>query len=72
MELCKINGFTIVSKDDDFEKIALLRKAPPKLIFLKTFNLNTGQLVDLMVSNKDKIIAFCNSLENDILEIYVS
>jgi predicted nuclease of predicted toxin-antitoxin system len=26
----KKNGFTIVSKDDDFEKIVLLRKAPPK------------------------------------------
>jgi predicted nuclease of predicted toxin-antitoxin system len=31
----KNNGFTIISKDDDFEKIVLLRKAPPKLIYLK-------------------------------------
>jgi predicted nuclease of predicted toxin-antitoxin system len=32
----KKNGFTIISKDDDFEKIVLLRRAPPKLIYLKT------------------------------------
>ena len=64
------NGFTIVSKDDDFEKIVILRKAPPKLIFLKTFNLNTNKISDLIIENKDEIITFINSTENDIFEIY--
>lgn len=31
-EYAKKNNFTILSKDDDFEKIVLLRKAPPKLV----------------------------------------
>jgi predicted nuclease of predicted toxin-antitoxin system len=66
----KKNGFTIVSKDDDFEKIVLLRKAPPKLIYLKTYNLNTDKLVALILNNKDKITEFENSAENDIFEIY--
>ena len=66
----KKNGFTIISKDDDFEKIVLLRKAPPKLIYLKTFNLDTNKLVDLILENKDKIIEFINSDQNDIFEIY--
>jgi predicted nuclease of predicted toxin-antitoxin system len=66
----KKNGFTIISKDDDFEKIVLLRKAPPKLIYLKTYNLDTNKLVDLIIENKDKIIEFGNSDENDIFEIY--
>ncbi len=64
------NGFTTISKDDDFEKIVLLRKAPPKLIYLKTFNLDTNKLVDLILENKDKIIEFINSDQNDIFEIY--
>lgn len=66
----KKNEFTIISKDDDFEKIVLLRKAPPKLIYLKTYNLDTKKLVDLILGNKDKIIEFVNSGENDIFEIY--
>ena len=69
-DYAKKNGFTIVSKDDDFMKIVLLRKAPPKLIYLKTYNLNTKKLVDLILENKDKIITFIHSDENDIFEIY--
>jgi predicted nuclease of predicted toxin-antitoxin system len=65
-----MNGFTIISKDDDFEKIVLLRKAPPKLIYLKTYNLDTKKLIDLIIKNKDKIVEFDNSKENDIFEIY--
>lgn len=64
------NGFTIISKDDDFEKIVLLRKSPPKLIYLKTYNLDTKKLVNLILVNKDKIIEFANSDVNDIFEIY--
>ena len=67
---CEMNGFTIISKDDDFEKIVLLRKAPPKLIYLKTYNLDTKKLIDLIIKNKDKIVEFDNSKENDIFEIY--
>ena len=66
----KKNGFTIISKDDDFEKIVLLRKAPPKLIYLKTYNLDTKKLVDLILDKKERIIEFINSDENDIFEIY--
>jgi predicted nuclease of predicted toxin-antitoxin system len=66
----KKNGFTIVSKDDDFEKIVLLRKAPPKLIYLKTYNLDTIKLIELMLESKEKIIDFITTNENDIFEIY--
>ena len=52
-EYAKKNNFTILSKDDDFEKIVLLRKAPPKLVYLKTFNLSTKGLLDLILKNKE-------------------
>lgn len=66
----KKNGLTILSKDDDFEKIVLLRKAPPKLIYLKTYNLNTNKLVDLILEKKEKIKEFIDSDLNDIFEIH--
>lgn len=66
----KLNNYTIVSKDDDFEKIVLINKAPPKLIFLKTFNLNTDKISELIIENKELIISFINSNKNDIFEIY--
>jgi predicted nuclease of predicted toxin-antitoxin system len=68
----KQNDFTIISKDDDFEKIVLLRKAPPKLIYLKTFNLSTKGLVDLIIENKEKLVEFITTDDNDIFEMYSS
>lgn len=65
----KTNNFTIVSKDDDFEKIVLVRKAPPKFIHLKTYNLNTEKLAELLIKNSKKISEFINSNE-EIFEIY--
>ena len=64
------NHYMIISKDDDFEKIVLLRKAPPKLIYLKTYNLDTKNLIDLIIENLGKIKEFEISKENDIFEIY--
>ena len=66
----KKNNFTIITKDDDFEKLVLLKKAPPKVIYLKTYNLDTKSLAQLLIDNKNKINFFCNSEENEILEIY--
>ena len=66
----KKNGYIIINKDDDFEKIVLLRKAPPKLIYLKTYNSDTTKLVELIIGNLYKIVEFSNSNENDIFEIY--
>ena len=70
MEFRQAKRYTIISKDDDFEKIVLLRKAPPKFIYLKTYNLDTTKLINLIIDNKDQIIAFEHSEANDIFEIY--
>ena len=69
-KFAKKNGFTIVSKDDDFEKLAILKKSPPKVIFLKTFNSNTDKIAEILINNKLKISEFCSSNTDEILEIY--
>lgn len=37
-EFARKNDFTILTHDDDFEKLLLLKGVPPKVIILKTFN----------------------------------
>ncbi|WP_243235304.1 DUF5615 family PIN-like protein [Flavobacterium pectinovorum] len=40
-EFARQNNYTILTHDDDFEKLLLLKGVPPKVIILKTFNQNT-------------------------------
>jgi predicted nuclease of predicted toxin-antitoxin system len=37
----KINNYIIVTKDDDFEKILLLKGAPPKIVWVRISNTTT-------------------------------
>lgn len=64
------NDFTILTHDDDFEKLLLLKGVPPKVIILKTFNKNTKQLSELLISKREIIESFILNNELMILEIY--
>ncbi|MCC9016651.1 MULTISPECIES: DUF5615 family PIN-like protein [Flavobacterium] len=66
----KQNNFTILTHDDDFEKLLLLKGAPPKVIILKTFNKNTNQIAELLISKREAIISFISNDDLLILEIY--
>ena len=41
------HGFAILSKDDDFSSLALVRGAPPKVIWLQIGNAPTSRVVEL-------------------------
>jgi predicted nuclease of predicted toxin-antitoxin system len=41
-------GFAIVSKDDDFSSLALVRGAPPKVIWLQIGNAPTSRVADVL------------------------
>lgn len=66
----KQNNFTILTHDDDFEKLLLLKGAPPKVIILKTFNKSTSQIAELLISKKEVINSFILNGDLMILEIY--
>ncbi|MFH7013391.1 DUF5615 family PIN-like protein [Flavobacterium sp. FlaQc-52] len=66
----KQNDFTILTLDDDFEKLSLLKGAPPKVIILKTFNKNTKEITELLISKKEIIKSFILNNELMILEVY--
>ena len=58
------NGFTIVSKDSDFQQRSLLYGPPPKLIWLRIGNCTTRLIVQLIAVHAEKI----RLLETDPLE----
>jgi predicted nuclease of predicted toxin-antitoxin system len=67
---CKDNDFTIITHDEDFEKILMSKGCPPKVIILKTFNKNTLELANLIISKKEEIENFNSNIELMILEIF--
>lgn len=69
-EFSKQNNFTILTHDDDFEKLLLLKGAPPKVIILKTFNKNTKEIAELLIAKKEIIESFISNDQLMILEIY--
>jgi predicted nuclease of predicted toxin-antitoxin system len=47
-QYAKDNGFTIVSKDSDFQERSVLYGQPPKLIWLRAANCSTKEIEELL------------------------
>jgi predicted nuclease of predicted toxin-antitoxin system len=47
-EYAKVNGFTIVSKDSDFEEKSILLGSPPKIILLRSSNCTSKEVERLL------------------------
>ena len=56
-EYARVNGFTLVSKDSDFQQRSLLYGAPPKLVWLRFGNCTRQQLVQLITTREQDIRA---------------
>jgi predicted nuclease of predicted toxin-antitoxin system len=57
-EFAKNNKFTIVSQDSDFNDINLIKGFPPKIIWIKTGNLNTEEITILLLKHQMEIEEF--------------
>jgi predicted nuclease of predicted toxin-antitoxin system len=44
----KDNGYTVVSKDSDFQERSILLGAPPKIIWLRTTNCTSAEIENLL------------------------
>lgn len=53
----RANGFTIVSKDSDFQQRSLLYGHPPKIVWLRIGNCTREQLVQLIANHEQDIRA---------------
>ena len=66
----KTNGFTILTKDNDFDERSQLEGCPPKIIHLICGNKNTLHILNLLLWRKNDILVFGESdSENCILKI---
>jgi predicted nuclease of predicted toxin-antitoxin system len=59
----------IVTNDEDFFHLSLFKGFPPKVLLLKTGNQRCRFIEQILINNKDKILAFVESSEQGILEI---
>ncbi len=55
--------YEIVTYDSDFYDISLINGIPPKIIWIRTGNLVTGEIVQLLKMNKQVIFDFINNPE---------
>ena len=59
-EYAKSNSYTIVTFDADFYDISLINGHPPKIIWLRTGNLTTTEITELLFSKSSTIDRFLN------------
>ena len=59
----------VVSKDEDFHRLALLRGAPPKFIWIRLGNCTTDDIAQLLRRRHDDIIQFNEQDEATVLEL---
>lgn len=57
-------GFTIVTFDADFYNYSLVYGSPPKIIWIRTGNLPTNDLIQLIIKNKNVIDIFISHAEH--------
>ncbi len=63
------NGYTIVSKDDDFRQRSFLEGAPPKVVWLQVGNSGTRTVAMLLRNHAGRMRAFESDLESSLLII---
>jgi len=60
-------GFALVSKDDDFRQLSLLRGAPPKVVVLAIGNGGNAQALALLTDNRARVAAFEADAQESVL-----
>lgn len=72
-EFAKKNDLTIVTFDSDFYDMSLMYGCPPKIIWIRTGNILTNEMISLFEKHKELLLNFISKDEYaDIscLEIY--
>jgi predicted nuclease of predicted toxin-antitoxin system len=68
-EYAKANGFTIVSKDSDFEERSIILGCPPKVILLRASNCTSKVIAGLLRTPFFQIDSFIREREETCLVI---
>jgi len=68
-EFAKRENFLIAIQDSDFNDLTTLNGFPPKIIWLRSGNLKTEEIADLLTKNQNSIQEFLNDKNLGCLEI---
>ncbi len=69
-EFAKNEGYTIVTKDNDFNNLVAFFGFPPKVIWIRKGNCSTAEIRELLNSNIERIKAFISDPSNGIITFY--
>jgi predicted nuclease of predicted toxin-antitoxin system len=68
-EIAAKRGFVLVTKDDDFLELSVLRGAPPKVVVIGLGNCRTSAVVALLQAQKLKLEQFECDTDASLLEL---
>lgn len=60
-EQAAAGGFVLVTKDQDFQRLSVLRGAPPKVIWIRLGNCTTADIVRVLRFRRARVAAFAGS-----------
>lgn len=61
--LARAHGCVLVTKDEDFHRLSVLRGAPPKVVWVRLGNCTTEDVASLLRDHEASIRAFVNQEE---------
>jgi len=68
-DLARERGCLVVSKDEDFHRLAVLRGAPPKFVWIRLGNCTTEDIAQLLRRHHDDILRFSEQDATTVLEL---
>ncbi len=68
-EMAREHGCVLVTKDEDFHRLSLLRGAPPKVVWLRIGNCATEDISRLLSMHADDIRQFEAQASATVLEL---
>jgi predicted nuclease of predicted toxin-antitoxin system len=68
-EMARNHGCALVTKDEDFHRLSVLRGAPPKVVWLRIGNCTTSDIGQLLRHRADDLRAFHAQAEATFLEL---
>ena len=68
-EFAKKNGFIIVTQDSDFNDLNSLLGFPPKIIWIRSGNLKTQAIIEILIENYLEILKFVEDINYGCFEI---
>lgn len=63
------NGYSILTKDTDYEHISILRGSPPKVVWLRIGNAPTSKVMEVLGKNHEAILQFLHDDERSLLAL---